>query len=185
MPFEFTPTELGVIVVQPRVFDDPRGSFMESYKQSEFSAAGIAGPFVQDNCSVSRHGVLRGIHYQLPPREQGKLVWVTQGRVWDVSVDLRRGSDTFGQWHGVELSEQNRTMLYVPPGFGHGFLVLSEQARFLYKCTEEYDARLERGVRYDDPEIGIAWPLADVTVSEKDAALPLLSEAEVFSTQPR
>ena len=184
MPFEFRQTALGLILIQPRVFHDPRGAFLECYKQSDFEAAGIAGPFVQDNHSVSKRGVLRGLHYQLPPRDQGKLVFVTEGRVWDVSVDIRRNSETFGQWHSVELSAENHTMLYVPPGFGHGFLVTSERAHVLYKCTAEYDVRLERGVRYDDPDLAIEWPGKDVLVSEKDSALPWLSEADVFETHP-
>ncbi len=181
MPFEFIPQALdGLVLVQPRVFGDPRGCFLERYKKSEFLAAGIEHEFVQDNHSVSSGGVLRGIHYQLPPKAQGKLVWVTHGSVWDVCVDLRRDSETFAKWHAVELSAENNTMLYVPPGFGHGFVVLSERANFLYKCTEEYDASVESGVRWDDPTLAIEWPVRDVTVSEKDAALPFLADAEVF-----
>ena len=169
-----------MIVVQPRVFGDPRGYFLESYKQDEFEAAGITENFVQDNHSVSAMGVLRGLHYQLPPHAQGKLVRVTHGAVWDVCVDLRRGSETFGQWFGAELSDTNHTMVYVPPGFGHGFVVLSERAHFLYKCTEAYDAGCERGIRWDDPDLAIDWPVRDVTVSEKDAVLPPFKEATVF-----
>jgi dTDP-4-dehydrorhamnose 3,5-epimerase len=185
MPFEFTPQDLsGLVLIRPRVFGDSRGSFFESYKRSEFEAAGIREAFVQDNCSVSSRGVLRGIHYQLPPRAQGKLVSVTRGSVWDVCVDLRKRSATFGRWFGVTLSEENHLMAYVPPGFGHGFVVLSESAQFLYKCTQEYDPSAERGVRWDDPELAIQWPLRDVVVSAKDAALPLLAQAAPFETSP-
>jgi len=181
MAFEFSPQPLeGLILIRPRVLGDARGSFMESYRQSEFEAAGIHESFVQDNHSVSARGVLRGIHYQLPPRPQGKLVRVSAGSVWDVGVDLRKDSETFGQWCGVELTDENHTMLYLPPGFGHGFVVLSETAHCLYKCTSEYDASAERGVCWNDPDLAIDWPLRDVTVSEKDAALPRLADAEVF-----
>ena len=183
MPFEFVPQALdGVILVRPRVFDDPRGYFLESYKRSEFEAAGIDDDFRQDNVSVSTRGVLRGIHYQLPPHAQGKLVGVARGEVWDVCVDLRRDSPTFGEWCGVSLKDHEHTLLYVPPGFGHGFVVLSETAWFVYKCTREYAPGAERGIRWDDPDLAIDWPLSDVTVSEKDAALGAFSEAEVFET---
>ena len=186
MPFEFHPQPLeGLVFIQPKAFGDPRGLFLERYKRSEFEAAGITQDFVQDNHSVSSRGILRGIHYQLPPKAQGKLVWVTQGTVWDVCVDLRKGSPTFGQWHGTELSGENHAMFYVPPGFGHGFVVLSDTAHFLYKCTEEYDASAERGVRWDDPDLAIDWPLKDVLVSTKDAALPPLRDAEVFEAPGR
>ena len=183
MPFEFQPLPIaGPILVKPQVFGDDRGFFLETYKQSAFEAAGIPGPFVQDNQSRSARGVLRGIHYQVPPHAQGKLVWVTEGAVWDVCADLRRSSPTFGQWSGVHLRAEEHTMLYLPPGFGHGFVVLSDTADFLYKCTAEYSPAAERGVRWDDPDLAIDWPLEglDVTVSTKDAALPLLADVEVF-----
>jgi dTDP-4-dehydrorhamnose 3,5-epimerase len=179
--FDFEPLPLaGLLRIQPRIFEDARGSFLERYRRSAFEAAGIREAFVQDNHSVSSRGVLRGIHYQVPPRAQGKLVWVVRGAVWDVCVDLRRASPTFARWYGADLSAANGTMLYVPAGFGHGFVTLSESAEFLYKCTDEYDARAERGVRWDDPELAITWPLGDVTVSPKDASLPTLAQAEVF-----
>jgi dTDP-4-dehydrorhamnose 3,5-epimerase len=181
MPFTFTKTDLdGLLVVQPRAFPDDRGYFLESYKKSEFAAAGIPTSFVQDNQSFSSRGVLRGIHYQLPPHAQGKLVRVLEGVVWDVGVDLRRNSPSFGRWFGLELSGENHTMLYVPPGFGHGFLVLSPTAHFLYKCTAEYDKASEGGVRWDDPELSVEWPTADIAVSEKDRNLPYLGDAAVF-----
>jgi dTDP-4-dehydrorhamnose 3,5-epimerase len=181
MPFEFRPQPLeGLVLIVPRVFGDARGSFLETYRESEFAAAGIRERFVQDNFSVSSRGVIRGLHYQLPPSAQGKLVCVTQGTVWDVCVDLRRRSATFGRWRGETLSAENRAMLYVPPGFGHGFVALTDKAHFQYKCTREYDPRAERGVRWDDATLAIDWPLRDGTVSAKDAALPLLSEADLF-----
>jgi dTDP-4-dehydrorhamnose 3,5-epimerase len=181
MPFEFTPQHLeGVVLIRPRVFGDERGCFFESYRASDFHAAGIRAPFVQDNVSVSKRGVLRGIHYQLPPRAQGKLVWVAAGAAWDVCVDLRRRSPTFGRWFGVTLSAENRLLAYVPPGFGHGFVALSDQTCFAYKCTQEYDAGAERGIRWDDPTLAIDWPTRDVTVSARDARLPTFTEAGVF-----
>lgn len=181
MAFEFVPQKLdGLVLIRPRLITDRRGSFLERYRRSEFEAAGIHEEFRQDNHSVSSRGVLRGIHYQVPPRAQGRLVWVTRGAVWDVSVDLRRGSPTFGRWLGFELTDESPVMLYIPPGFGHGFVVLSDTAHFLYKCTSEYDSSAERGVRWDDPELAIEWPESDFTLSEKDAALPRLADAEVF-----
>jgi dTDP-4-dehydrorhamnose 3,5-epimerase len=177
MPFSFEKTPLeGVLIVRPRVFDDDRGFFFESYKASEFRAAGIDQAFVQDNHSRSDRGVLRGLHMQLPPHAQAKLVRVTRGSVWDVAVDMRKGSATFGRWFGLELSETNRTMLFIPRGFAHGFVTLSEQAELQYKCDAEYDKASELGVRWDDPDLAIDWPLADVHVSAKDAALPFLKE---------
>lgn len=185
MPFEFHPQDLeGVMVVRPRIFGDVRGHFLESYRQSEFESAGVNGAFVQDNFSVSSRGVLRGIHYQLPPHAQGKLVWVTRGTVFDVCVDLRRSSPTFGKWLGRELTGARHEMLYIPPGFGHAFVVLEDTAEFFYKCTAEYAPASERGIRWDDPELGIAWPRGDVIVSEKDRQLPFLADAEVFEQAP-
>jgi dTDP-4-dehydrorhamnose 3,5-epimerase len=181
MPFEFQTQPLPCLVlVVPRVFGDARGSFLATFRASEFAAAGIEGPFVQDNFSISTRGVVRGLHYQRPPSAQGKLVFVTRGVVWDVCVDVRRSSATVGRWSGVTLSEEDHRMLYVPPGFAHGFVALSEVAHFQYKCTREYDPAAERGVRWDDPALAIEWPLRDATVSAKDAALPLLSAAQPF-----
>jgi dTDP-4-dehydrorhamnose 3,5-epimerase len=181
MPFEFRPQSLkGLVLIAPRVFGDARGSFLETYRASEFEAAGIREHFVQDNFSISSRGVIRGLHYQLPPSAQGKLVCVTHGTVWDVCVDLRRSSDTFGRWSGETLSAENHRMLYVPPGFGHGFVALTDVAHFQYKCTREYDPKAERGVRWDDATLAIPWPLRDGAVSAKDAALPPLSKAELF-----
>lgn len=185
MPFTFTPTELpDVVLVEPRVFPDGRGSFAETYKRSDFVAAGVDAELVQDNHSVSQAGVLRGLHYQLPPHAQGKLVRVVSGAVWDVAVDVRRSSPTFGRWVGYELTGENHRMLWIPPGFAHGFLVLADETHFVYKCSAEYDKASEAGVRWDDPELGIDWPLPDgveALVSEKDGELPPLAEARVFA----
>lgn len=169
----------------PRRFPDDRGWFAEVYKESEFATAEIAGPFLQDNHSVSARGTLRGLHYQLPPHAQGKLVRVVRGRVWDVVVDIRRGSVTWGKWVGVELSAENGEMLWVPPGFAHGFVALEDDTHLTYKCTAEYHRDSERAIRWDDPDLAIAWPTlsggAEYRLSEKDAAAPPLADAEVFS----
>ena len=181
MPSTFQPTDLpAVILIEPRAFLDDRGFFLESYKASEFAAAGIADPFVQDNHSYSNRGVVRGIHYQLPPHAQGKLVQVIAGAALDVAVDLRRSSPTFGAYVAYELSGENHRMLYIPPGFGHAFLALQDGTHFVYKCTAEYHKESEAGVRWDDEEIGISWPKMTILVSDKDQVLPDLTEAEVF-----
>jgi dTDP-4-dehydrorhamnose reductase/dTDP-4-dehydrorhamnose 3,5-epimerase len=183
MPFAFQPVPQmpDVILIEPRVFPDPRGFFLESYKKSEFVSAGIGDDFVQDNHSRSTRGVLRGLHYQIPPFAQGKLVRCICGAIWDVVVDVRRSSPTFGKWFSLELSAENRKILYVPPGFAHGFLTLSEAAEIAYKVTAEYSAVHDRGILWNDPDIGIEWPFPDVILSEKDARNPNLSDAEVFS----
>jgi dTDP-4-dehydrorhamnose 3,5-epimerase len=176
----FTPLSLsGLMLIEPPVYADERGFFLETYKASRFAAHGIPEVFTQDNHSCSCRGVLRGLHYQVPPLAQGKLVRVVEGRIWDVAVDIRRGSPTFGRHQGVELSGEHAAMLWIPPGFAHGFVVLSEKAHFLYKCTAEYDRASERGIRWDDPELAIPWPLRNVQVSPKDAALPRFADAEI------
>lgn len=171
----------GVLLIEPRVFSDARGFFLESWNRRSFRAAGLDLDFVQDNHSRSARGVLRGLHYQLE-NPQGKLVRVTQGAVFDVAVDIRRSSPHFGRWVGYELSAENHRMLWIPPGFAHGFLVLSETADFLYKCTSLYDPPSDRGIRWDDPAIGIAWPDAGARplLSAKDAEARLLADAELF-----
>ncbi len=178
---KITPTAIeGVLILEPKVFGDERGFFMESFNQRAFDAAvGHEVRFVQDNHSRSSQGVLRGLHYQLAPHAQGKLVRVTQGAVFDVAVDIRRGSTSFGRWVGVELSGQNQRQLWLPPGMAHGFLVTSEYADFLYKASSYYAPEAERGIRWDDPAIGIAWPAlgAPPQLSAKDAAAPLLADA--------
>jgi len=179
-----TPTALPeVIVVEPRVFPDERGFFFESWQAAKFRELGIDADFVQDNHSKSSQGTLRGMHFQLPPKAQGKLVRVIQGEVYDVAVDLRKSSPTFGRWVGETLSAENQKMMWVPPGFGHGFYVTSESAEFLYKCTDLYAPELARFVRWDDPTLGIDWPLVDgaaPVLSPKDAEAPLLGDAECF-----
>ena len=172
----------GVLLIEPRVFGDARGFFLESWNRQTFAQAGLDLDFVQDNHSRSSRGVLRGLHYQLA-NPQGKLVRVTQGAVFDVAVDIRRSSAHFGRWVGYELSEDNHRMLWIPPGFAHGFMVLSETADFLYKCTTLYDPPSDRGIRWDDPAIGIAWPDvgAPPLLSAKDAVAPLLADAELFA----
>ncbi len=179
MPFKFTPTAIpAVVLVEPAVFADGRGYFLESYKQSDFASAGIALPFIQDNQSVSERGVLRGLHYQKEPKAQGKLVRCPQGSIFDVAVDIRKGSPTYAKWVGYELSAENRRMLYVPAGFAHGFLTLSETAMVQYKCTVEYSPAHDRGIIWNDPVIGIAWQHASPSLSAKDARLPLLDAAD-------
>jgi dTDP-4-dehydrorhamnose 3,5-epimerase len=172
----------GVMLIEPRVFGDQRGFFMESWNARAFADAGLDMAFVQDNHSRSAKGVLRGLHYQLQ-NAQGKLVRVTAGAVFDVAVDIRRSSPHFGRWVGYELSDANKRMLYVPPGFAHGFVVLSDSADFLYKCTSYYDPGSERSLRWDDPAIGIIWPDFGMApqLSAKDAAAAVLADAEVFA----
>ncbi|ODU07344.1 MAG: dTDP-4-dehydrorhamnose 3,5-epimerase [Rubrivivax sp. SCN 71-131] len=177
----------GVVVVEPAVFTDERGWFMESWNQARFDAGlrelGLPAPrpFVQDNHSCSRAGVLRGLHYQLPPHPQGKLVRVVKGAAFDVAVDIRQGSPCFGQWVGVELSAENRHQLWIPEGFAHGFLALEDDTHFLYKTTDVYARDCERALRWDDAALAIAWPLARVggtpMIAAKDAAAPRLGEA--------
>jgi len=173
-----------VLVIEPRVFGDARGFFMESFNARAFAeATGVTLPFVQDNHSRSARGVLRGLHYQIT-QPQGKLVRVTHGRVFDVAVDLRRGSPCFGRWTGVELSGDNHRQLWVPPGFAHGFLVLSDSADFLYKTTDYYAPQHERCLRWDDPQVGIRWPLDELDgpplLSAKDAAGAAWGEADCY-----
>ncbi len=179
---QVTQTSLpGVMLIEPRVFGDARGFFLESWNRQSFSHAGLNMDFVQDNHSRSARGVLRGLHYQLA-NPQGKLVRVTSGAVFDVAVDIRTSSPHFGRWIGYELSAENHRMLWIPPGFAHGFLVLSETADFLYKCTTLYDPPSDRGIAWNDPTIAIAWPLDGTPLlSGKDAAAPLLADAELFA----
>ena len=172
-----------VLILEPKVFGDDRGFFLESYNRKTFAAdTGVDVEFVQDNHSRSARHVLRGLHYQLV-RPQGMLVRVVSGAVWDVAVDLRRSSPRFGQWVGVELSADNKRQLWVPPGFGHGFVVLSEAADFLYKTTEYWYPEHDRSLRWNDPQLGIAWPIGDVrpSLAAKDADAPLLEGAEVYA----
>jgi dTDP-4-dehydrorhamnose 3,5-epimerase len=178
MKIEETPLP-GVLVVRPRSFGDARGFFFESFHAERYAAAGITAPFVQDNVSRSARGILRGLHFQ-EPKAQGKLVFVTHGSVFDVAVDVRRGSPHFGKWFGLELSDENHTQLWVPPGFAHGFCVTSESADFAYKCTEFYAPENERAIRWDDPDLAIDWPIREPTLSPKDAAAPFLRDAPLL-----
>lgn len=168
----------GLVVIEPKVFPDNRGYFMETYNKDAFAKAGLDMTFVQDNQSKSQRGVLRGLHYQTK-YPQGKLVRVISGRVYDVGVDLRKGSPTYGKYAGVELSGKNKKMLYIPEGFAHGFLVLSKEAVFTYKCTNPYHPEYEAGIIYNDSDIGIDWPIGDMELifSEKDKRFPTLRKA--------
>jgi dTDP-4-dehydrorhamnose 3,5-epimerase len=180
---QFTNTDLSdVILIQPRIFDDARGFFLESYQKERFSAAGIHADFVQDNHSASTKGVLRGLHYQTR-QPQGKLVRVVVGEVFDIAVDLRRSSSTFGRWVGVTLSSEKKNQLWIPPGFAHGFYVTSEKAEILYKATDYYAPQWERSLLWNDPTLGIDWPVTNgesPTLSEKDMKGVPLSEAEAY-----
>jgi dTDP-4-dehydrorhamnose 3,5-epimerase len=177
------PTEIpDVLIVEPRVFGDARGFFLESWNEKAFADAGLGSRFVQDNHSLSSLGTLRGLHYQLN-QTQAKLVRVVAGEVFDVAVDMRRSSPTFGKWVGVMLSAENKRMLWVPQGFAHGFYVTSERAEFLYKCTDFYDPGSERTLAWDDPQVGIRWPLVpgvETKLSAKDSQGRRFAEAEVF-----
>lgn len=169
-------TELpGVVILEPRVFGDERGFFMETWNEERYEKAGLQARFVQDNLSFSRAGVLRGLHFQ-NPNAQGKLIQVLQGEVFDVAVDVRRGSPTFGRSVGVMLTADSRQQFYVPPGFAHGFCVFSETALFFYKCTDLYNPEAEVSVRWNDPRIGIDWPVSEPSLSEKDRNAALLDE---------
>ncbi len=176
-----TVTQTGIVdlvIIEPTVFGDERGYFMETYNRQVFEEAGLNMTFVQDNESCSRKGVLRGLHFQTQ-NVQGKLVRVTEGAVWDVAVDLRKESKTFGEWVGITLSAENKKMFYVPEGFAHGFVVLSDMATFTYKCTNFYAPEFDGGIRYDDPDIGIQWPTQEIEtllLSDKDRQLPFLKE---------
>jgi dTDP-4-dehydrorhamnose 3,5-epimerase len=167
----------GLLLVEPRVFGDERGFFLETWHAERYGKAGVEAAFVQGNRSRSARGVLRGLHYQLG-RPQGKLVEVVRGEVFDVAVDIRRGSPTFGEWRGFTLSDGNHLQLYIPEGFAHGFCVLSETADFAYLCTDYYAPEEERGIRWDDPDLAIIWPEGAPTVSEKDRAYPFLKDME-------
>lgn len=165
----------GLLIIEPKVFGDERGFFMESYNEPRYKEMGINGDFIQDNLSQSKKGVLRGLHYQAPPFAQGKLVSVLKGAVLDVAVDIRFGSPTFGQYVAVELSAENKKQFWIPAGFAHGFVTLEDDTLFAYKCTNVYSPEHDRGVKWDDSEIGIEWPdIGELVISDKDKAQPLL-----------
>jgi dTDP-4-dehydrorhamnose 3,5-epimerase len=183
MPLRFTPLAIAdVVLVTPQLFRDERGSFAEIFKHSEFEAAGLAVRWKQMNCSISRKNVLRGMHYQLEPNAQGKLVSIMQGRIFDAVIDIRRRSASFGQWASVELDAEKKQMLWVPPGFAHGFCALSDTAEVFYAVTAEYAPESERGIIWNDPAVGIDWPIKEPILSDKDARYPLLREAEITFT---
>ncbi len=169
-----------LLIIKPRVFGDARGYFLETYNQQQYIDAGIDINFVQDNLSKSSYGVIRGLHYQLNPHSQSKLVSVVSGAVWDVAVDLRKNSPTYGQWYGIELNEENHLRFFIPKGFAHGFSVLSETAVFSYKCDDLYNPTLERGLMYNDPLLNIDWkiPAEKALISDKDTKHPLFVDAE-------
>jgi dTDP-4-dehydrorhamnose 3,5-epimerase len=175
---EFKKTELKeVVLIKPDIFSDDRGFFMETYHQKKYAEAGITANFVQDNFSNSKKGALRGLHFQLGT-PQGKLVFVFSGEVFDVVVDIRKGSPQFGKWTGIHLSGENKLQLYIPPGFAHGFCTLSDQANFVYKCTDFYSPKDERGIIWNDPMIGIEWPITSPILSPKDVSFKTLKEME-------
>ncbi len=180
---KFIPTAIpDVILIEPKVFGDHRGFFMETWQRETFAKNGIDYDFVQDNHSKSSHGILRGLHYQME-QTQGKLVRVVEGTVFDVAVDMRRSSATFGQWVGYELSGENRHMMWVPPGFAHGFYVMSESAEFVYKCTDYYAPEHEESLLWNDPALGIDWHLVNgiaPILSDKDANAPVFADAQTF-----
>ncbi|HAQ18221.1 MAG TPA: dTDP-4-dehydrorhamnose 3,5-epimerase [Prolixibacteraceae bacterium] len=171
----------GLLIIEPRVFADERGYFFESFNEIKFTEAGLNTGFIQDNESKSHRGVIRGLHYQLAPYAQAKLIRVVRGTVYDVAVDLRQGSPTFGEWFGIEVSASKKNQFYIPKGFAHGFSVLSEFAIFSYKCDEFYNPKADRGIRFDDPTLKIDWkfPLEEAVISAKDLALPFFANAEM------
>jgi len=181
MPFTVIDSPIdGLLVIKPQMFRDDRGFFMETYKESDFKSLGISDRFVQDNHSKSKKGTIRGLHFQKQPHAQGKLVRVTRGAAWDVAVDIRKGSPTFGKWYALELSGENNLMLWIPSGFAHGFLALEDDTELLYKCTAEYHAPSDGGIRWNDPIIGVKWPELGIpyTISQKDMQLPYLKDIE-------
>ena len=178
MHFTSSPTLPGIIIVEPELFLDDRGYFTEMYHQVKFQEAGITGSFVQDNRSRSGQGTIRGLHYQLG-KPQGKLIWTLSGEVFDVAVDIRKSSPTFGKWLGIILSSENKKGIYIPPDFAHGFCVLSKEAEIFYKCTNFYSPENERCIRWDDPDLAIDWPIKNPVISEKDANAPSLKGAEL------
>ena len=182
MPFNFKKLKIPeVILIKPTVFTDERGFFAETYKKSDFLDFGIKKEFLQENHSLScAKGVLRGLHFQIPPKAQGKLVRVVSGSIFDVALDIRKNSPTFGLWISVVLSDENKEMLYVPEGFAHGFCTLEENTEVIYKCSEIYSPGHDRGIMWNDPAIGIDWPVKKPVLSEKDKVWPCLKDADVF-----
>lgn len=179
MPFIFKKLEIPeVVLIEPKVFEDERGFFMETYKRSDFYEAGIKDDFFQDNFSYSKKGVVRGLHYQKNPKAQAKIVRCVSGEIFDAAVDIRKGSPTFGKWAGAILSDKNKKQLYIPEGFAHGFCVLSGEAQVAYKASGEFSLENDRGILYNDPEINIKWPMKNLTASPKDLKNPPLAQAD-------
>ena len=179
MPFRFVSTEIAeVVIIEPRVFPDERGFFMETYKRSEFATHGIDEIFVQVNHSRSSKRILRGLHYQKHPKAQGKLVRAVAGEIFDVAVDIRQGAPTFGKWMALSLSSENKKMLYAPPGFAHGFCVVSDEAEIAYMTTAEYAPECEAGIRWDDPDLAIGWPITTPQLSSRDLGWPRVKDAD-------
>ena len=179
MPFTFEPLSIpDVILVKPRVFGDDRGFFLETYKQADFATHGIPVTFVQANHSRSTAGVLRGLHFQTPPMQQGKLVGAVRGAIYDVAVDIRDGSPTYGKWVGAQLTDENHHLLYLPPGFAHGFCVLSAVADVVYQVSAPYAPDHDTGILWNDPDIGVEWPIADPQLSDRDRRHPRLRDAD-------
>ena len=182
--FKFTPAPVpGILIIEPHAFSDDRGFFMEYYNKDEFAKCGFNEIFVQDNHSRSKQGVVRGLHYQINPAAMGKLVKAVRGKIFDAGVDIRKGSATFGKWYGEVLSGENHKMLYFPPGFAHGFLCLEDNTEVIYKCTGMFSAKDERAILWNDPAIGIQWPIdqvKEVSVSDRDQKHPNLKDATVF-----
>lgn len=181
MPFTFKSLKIPeVILVEPKSFPDERGFFLESFKASDFAKGNLPTHFAQDNFSYSHKNVIRGLHYQKEPHAQGKLVTVLKGSVLDVAVDIRKKSSTFLKWVAKELNDQNHLMLYIPPGFAHGFISLTDDVHLLYKCTKEYHPQSDAGIRWDDPAIAIPWPVRNPIISKKDLILPDAENAQLF-----
>lgn len=172
-----------VLIIEPEVFKDERGFFVETYRLKRYLERGLKASFVQDNLSYSKKHVLRGLHYQIG-KPQGKLLWVVKGEIFDVVVDLRKSSPNFGKWFGMKLASDSSTQLYIPEGFAHGFCVTSEEAIVCYKCTDYYSPAHERGIRWDDPDLGIPWPISDPIISEKDTQFPFLKDLDTHDLFP-
>jgi len=181
MPFRFKALAIpDLVLVEPTVFQDDRGVFLETFKTTDFKQIGLPDHFVQDNLSCSKKDVIRGLHYQKNPKAQGKLISVVSGRVWDVAVDIRKASPTYLKWVAIELDGEKHRMVYIPPGFAHGFLAMTDDVLLHYKCTQEYDQVSEAGICWNDPDIGIPWPVQTPLISDRDRLLPDSRRAEVF-----
>ena len=181
MSFQFQEIGLnGLILIEPDIYTDERGYFLETFKESDYEQAGICKRFVQDNHSFSNKNVIRGLHYQLPPAAQGKLVYLITGSILDIVVDIRKNSPDFGKWFSLELHSEKKQLLYIPEGFAHGFLTLTDNVHLMYRCTEKYSPENEKGILWNDPELNITWNITQPIISAKDAGLPYFKEAQIF-----